>query len=297
MNYAFLALPAEKICESLEYNTPVPIVDGGLLVAIDDKFSALTHGFLETFSADWKCSSLQQMVENGFLESRSWNQTGPRSLFTRLLLMSAGITDAVFYKDEFSPVYQLANEVRVLPIGLVPMAVTVGEEDEKTGEMTWVTTPCETGLVHISNDTLENFAQALASQGKITVYPRHSTTVQVTCLKTALGKLLAMHAASADDWHADSIQGSLHILLDKFLESKECYCDIDVTSTLHRSCHDSGGMGDGVYVVYGHCSPYDENGWTDPREEDAEILAEARNHLLGGSDDLDWEKFTPKFGG
>ena len=194
MNYAFLALPAEKICESLEYDTPVPIVDGGLVVAIDDKFSALTHGFLETFSADWKCSSLQQMVENGFLESRSWNQTGPRSLFTRLLLMSAGITNAVFYKDEFSPVYQLANEVRVLPIGLVPMAVTVGEEDEETGEMTWVTTPCETGLVHISNDTLANFAQALASQGKLTVYPRHSTTVQVTCLKTALGKLLAMHA-------------------------------------------------------------------------------------------------------
>ncbi len=55
MNYAFLALPVEKVCESLDYNTPAPLSGSGTIVVIDDKFSALTHGFIETFS-DWRCS-------------------------------------------------------------------------------------------------------------------------------------------------------------------------------------------------------------------------------------------------
>lgn len=290
MNYAFLALPADKVCESLEYGVEVPLVGDGVVVVIDEKFSALTHGFIETFAKDWECSSLEKIVDRSFLETRSFGPTGPRNLFTRLMLMSAGITDPVFYKDDFMLMLHFSFGVRFLPVGLVP--VTRGSS------------PCEFGLVHTNNDVLSSLIKALASDNKLTIidvsnesFSDEPRLLKASCLKTALEGLLAMHAESTGDWDADNIQGCMQTLLDKYLESKECYCDIDVTSTLHRNCHDSGGLDDGVYVVYGNCSPYDEDGWTDPREEDPDTLAEARTHLLGDNSKLDWEKFTPKFGG
>jgi hypothetical protein len=42
---------------------------------------------------------------------------------------------------------------------------------------------------------------------------------------------------------------------------------------------------------------YDEDGWTDPRDDDAETVQEAKDCLLGEGSSGVWEKFTPQFGG
>jgi hypothetical protein len=291
-----LGIPVDDVAKAIEPDVSVTTGGQGIYVLIDEKFVALTHG-VGNFAENWDCPSLEQMVSDGYLQVSRGSYTGASAFFCRSLLMAAGITNPGFYADDCNLISPFIFEVKFLPVGVVPLEIK--------GE------PCQFGLVHVENEFLVNLIKGFAGQSKLNVVDPsqdydNPDPVKVSCLKTALSSLLDVHngieekglfddAASAK---AYGLEAWMQRLLDKFLESKDCYCDIEVASTYHGYIHEYGGMEEKVpYVVFGSMQSYDEDGWTDPRDDDAETVQQARDCLLGEGSSGDWQKLTPQFGG
>lgn len=294
-NYAFLGIPVDDVAKAIEPAVAVTTGSQGIYVLIDEKFVALTHG-VGNFAENWDCPSLDQMVSDGYWQESRGTYTGPSAFFCRLLLMSAGITNPGFYADDYyNPISPFIFEVKFLPIGVVPVEIK--------GE------PCQFGLVHVENEFLAKLIRGFAGQSKLNVVDPDDDNpepVKVSCLKSALRNLLDVHNSIEEKGLIDDaaalkaygLEAWMQRLLDKYLESKDCYCDIEVASTYYGNIHEYGGMEERVpYVVFGSMQSYDEDGWTDPRDDDAETVQQARDCLLGEGSSADWEKFTPQFGG
>ena len=295
-NYAFLGIPVDDVAKVLDPAVAVTTGSQGIYVQIDEKFVALTHG-LGNFAENWDCPSLDRMVSDGYLQASRGSYTGASAFFCRSLLMAAGITNPGFYADDCNLITPFIFEVKFLPVGVVPVEIK--------GE------PCQFGLVHVENEFLVNLIKGFAAQSKLSVVDpsqdyENPDPVKISCLKTALRNLLDTYNSIEENGLFDDaaqakaygLEAWMQRLLDKYLESKDCYCDIEVASTYYGSIHEYGGMEEKVpYVVFGSMQSYDEDGWTDPRDDDAETVQEAKDCLLGEGSSGVWEKFTPQFGG
>jgi hypothetical protein len=286
-NYAFLGIPVRDVAEAMPAGAEINMDTDGVYVLADDKFSELAHN-VKAFAKDWECSSVETMVSKGYLYAGSRSYTGPHAFFSRLILTAAGIASPIFYKDEFDLLPSLLFKINFLPVGLAPFTAN--------GK------PCEHSLVYVEDCVLVPLLKAFSAQKKLTVIDPaddwDTPPVKLTCVKTALQNLLSAYNPNADNSLRYGSEAWMKTFISKYLEAQDCSCFVDVGSTAHGDVHDLGGMEDGVpYVVYGGMCTYDEEGWSDPREEDPDTLQQAKDCLLGEGAPQEWEKLTPQFGG
>ena len=295
-NYCFLGIPVSEIVNNLNPSIAICTGNSGIYVVIDKRFVALADG-VENFSRNWKCSSVDRMVSEGFFDFPERSKEGANALFCRALLMTAGITDSKFYEGWNNLLNSLVSDIIIIPFDVIPIEIN--------GKI------CESGLVHVENSFLINLVTCFAENSRLTIVNpsqdcNKQNPVKVSCLKTALHNLLKIHSDLKEESINEdasmrkiySIEAWMHYLLDMYLESKDCYCDIRVASTYYGNVHRLGGMEPKVpYVVFGLMQSYDEDGWNNPRKSDPETLMQARDCLLGETSSGDWVKFTPQFGG
>jgi len=295
-NYCFLGMPVSDIINELPASIEVTICESGICVLIDKKFAALAGG-VKNFSMNFEYPTLDQMVSEGYFDVPYGSSGGPNSLFCRLLLMTAGITDSKFFEGWNNILDSLVSELKFLPVDIVHIEVNGN--------------PSEFGLVHVENRFLIDLAKCFAESSELSIlntnkYNEKRDIVNLKCLKNTLNILLKLHSDlkekcadnESNKQQVYSLEFWMHYFLDKYLESKGCYCDIQVASTYYGNVHKLGGMEYGVpYVIFNDMQRYDEDGWTDPREVDSESVIKVRNCLLGDNSTRDWEKYTPQFGG
>ena len=295
-NYCFLGMPVSDVVNELPPSIEVNICESGICVLIDKKFAALAVG-VKDFSMNFEYPTLDQMVSEGYFDVPYGSSGGPNALFCRLLLMAAGITDDKYFKGWNNLLSSLVSDLKFLPVYVVPIEINGN--------------PCESGLVHVENRFLIDLAECFAESSELSIlntnkYNDKRDIVNVKCLKNTLKILLKLHSdliekCADKDSHRQqvfSLEFWMHYFLDIYLESKGCYCDIQVASTFYGNVHKLGGMEPGVpYVIFENMQRYDEDGWTDPREVDSESVMKSRNFLVGETSTRDWVKYTPQFGG
>lgn len=286
-NYAFLGIPVRAVAEAMPAGVEINLDTNGVYVLVDEKFVQMAQS-VESYAKDWDCSSVETMVNDGYLYAQSGTHTGPMAFFSRLIFTAAGIASPIFYKEEFGLLSSVLFQIKFLPVGLAPFTAK--------GK------PCELGLVYVEDCVLVPLLKAFAENKQLTLFDPAENwddpPIKLSCVKTALQNLLAVYSGKQDGAICYGIEEWMRTFIRGYLELRDCSCNVDVGSTAHGAVHDLGGMEDGVpYVVYeGMCS-YDENGWDDPREEDPDTVQQVRDCLLGEESSQDWEKLTPQFGG
>lgn len=288
-NYAFLGIPVRDVAEAMPAGAEINMDTNGVYVLVDEKFVQLAQS-VEPFANDWDCSSVEIMVNDGYLYAQCITETGPMAFFSRLIFTAAGITSPIFYKEELGLLMSVLFQIKFLPVGLAPFTAR--------GK------PCELGLVYVEDCVLVPLLKALAETKQLTLLDPaenwNDPPIKLSCVKTALQNLLTVDSekTSQDGAIPYSIEEWMRIFIRGYLELRDCSSNVSVGSTAHGTVHDLGGMEDGVpYVVYDGMCSYDENGWDDPREEDPDTVQQIRDCLLGEGTSQDWEKLTPQFGG
>lgn len=295
-NYCFLGIQVGDIVNNLNLSIPIDAFSNGIFVVIDKKYEAFAQGNKE-FSTNWECSSIDRMITEGYLDIYCPSSDGPIALFCRNLLMAAGIKESYYYSGWNNIIDSLLMDVKILPFNVIPIEING--------------MALKYGLVHIENSFLINLIKCFAENMQLTITSplkdrNGMNPIIFPCIKTALHNLLRIHSSLNESGlnvdtcrhKAYSIEAWMHFLLDTFLESKGCYCDIRVASTYYGIVHKLGGMDPEVpYVIFGCLERYDENGWSDPRKSEAEIVTQAKDYLLGENSSGDWVKLTPQFGG
>ena len=344
-NYAGLAIPVAAIVQALKakiratpvtgadvnqrsFDDPPRIVEGpSMFVLLDEKFEELVRQ-ANLNSKLCNCPSFDAMLSNGYLDADvefrgRFNpnvgrrpKEGPNSFLARTILMAAGVRDASFYESGFGQAgdcFSLLKNVtgrtdcldgvKIFPCNTIRIDVNAK--------------PCP-GLAVVKDPLLQPFVESFAANGTLNVLDpgQARKTVTVPCLKSALGDLLEIHEAvpeaerdyEAIRYRAHALELWMHYLLDSYLESRECFCNIRVQSTYAGSAlADKGGMRAGKpYVIWGEgLYPYgedDEKGWSDPREQEDDDgcvppkkLLQAREILLGAKSSGDWVSLHPTF--
>ena len=121
-------------------------------------------------------------------------------------------------------------------------------------------------------------------------------------IKKALLELLEKHkqAGKAEEDYekqrkAYPVEKCIKLLMQGYISSLGFEVFIEVVSTYYSSPHDLGGMETDVpYIAYEGMDLLDENGWSDPRDDDPEFYEDFRSDFLGNKD---FQKYTPQFGG
>jgi hypothetical protein len=324
-NYAGIGILVADVVRSLKTKISIsPVMTDDLdpeaaFVFLNDRFAALAKasGFTQK---SWSCPSVESMLANGYLDaevefrnacsdlSSFLPNDGPNAFFTRTVLMASGLRDPSFYEsqivtlaDDHSVNWSIAAseqaKIKIFPCGILPIKVR-GKS-------------CK-GLA-MARGALVPILKSYAAQGKLNILNplKAREAVVVPCLKSALNDLLKLHekiAESDEDYDkkrykASAIELWMHKLIDGYLESRECFCDIRIQSSYMGHLMNKGMKAAVPYVTFGRgLTVYGEDGWNDPREDKDEDgckppsrLILARDLLLGPNAEGDWMKLLPKF--
>ena len=291
-NYAMRAVSIPDFIDSLKSGISVPINKSGIYVILDDKFRKLCELHMPQSFRESECGSAELIEENGFRETTSFSFKGPSCAFTAVIASACGLSDSSFYSSPDGYIARLPvnmkGDMQIFPSNMI--AISLNGKQIKGA------------LVYCpEHSVLHCLVCFLSSQNLLSVVSRDDTKFSlIPCLKTSLKLLLKSHHYSLgkDNNTIYAYEYWMRFLIDAFLESRECYQTIEVLSSNFGSVIDYGGMRENVpYISIGSISSYDENGWDDPADSEPEVVSKIRTALFGKKSKIEFEKFTPQFGG
>jgi hypothetical protein len=295
--YQFLGIKVIDSVNSLEYDRKVDINsdDPNIFVKLDKKYAKLLDSNKSLLS-DSKFSELDNMTVQGFMDINSRSADGPTGTFIRSLLIASGIRHESFYKTDL--VLGMLFDVEFLPQKFTPVLYKSSDSEPEVQNC---------GIVEVNNKFLAELIRGLADSGDLNVQdPRKSSgTYIIPCFRKALENLLKMHESAVKAKESASYEGMNKIYafekwMNRLINNLSCNwgydCKFDVVSSFYGDLFREGGMERNIpYIVFDEL--YSIESWEDPREVCPENLAEAKSLILAEDSPIEWQLFSPQFGG
>jgi len=292
-NYAFLGVPLATFIENLPEEAMVYLEPDETLVLLDEKFESAL-GKLPEKIREWECCNLEKLISEGPKEIMSRSYTGPTTCINLALMAAAGVSPEVITKfHEFGE----EGKVDLMPcdIDVLPSAfcrVVHKREGELRGAVK------VEGLLGDLAKVCLNCIETSETDDDYNDVPLLSFN-----LSEALKNLMDHLEDGCDMWVEQLCAKLIRLYLkphEEYVDEEDQWTwDIGVTSTRYGDVHNSGGMETGeLYIaVEGEMQSYDEEGWDDPRKSYPVTLAKMKEMLFGPDSTIEFEKYTPKFGG
>lgn len=302
-NYAFLGYPVKDFLEKIS-ETDVPILEDKIYLVLDDKFEKA----MECLPEDLRTrndSNIDFIVKIGPSEIHNPpKQDGPTSKIVTAILSASGISNELLGDVDFRSelVESLHRELFVLPTDLIEYRYA---GDELPGY----------GAVEIGeNPLMQTLVKGLANLGRLTVLEgvtqdedwNEVPNLSIHNFKSTLEGLVEKRAS----------EDLVSVLLNQFIKPRETFVeeldewtwDVGVVSTRYGDVHSLGGMESReLYLTISDFAPqvlgdfggfaYDEDGWEDPRETNPEMVEKMKEILFGEGSDVEFQVYTPQFGG
>lgn len=309
-NYAMLAMSLPDFIGTLKKDIKVPIETDADFVALDKKFDDLLKESKNVLG-DSEFVTTSKIADAGFSESSSHSNEGPKKALITSLLMGAGINNPIFFDwENCNLVSKLAWNIKIFPRVLIKHL-----HSEKKVE-------CES-LVLLGGDSLNDFlaiiSTCLYKIGKINLVtgkPKDEYgydlkdengdriyTFTIPCFKTAIEDLFSLYKETLKEKTGshlaklDAIHDWMQFIIKLYVGTLGFDEELEVISTNYGSVHDFGGMEEDIpYVSIRGLQQYDEDGWTNPREDDAEFVSDLENAIVQDSG-REFAVYTPQFGG
>ena len=327
--YDILAISVAEFIDSLEKNILVPLKkptspwgeNSDLNIALDDKFTKLCESNMPSSFLGTEYRSSKEIAHSGFLDKGFlWKEDGsfiglaypgPASVFTGVILSTAGIKDSVFFEEQCQMIWRFNEraKLKILPMHLVKYLV----HDHEYGF----------GIAQIQDESiLASIVSSLEKQKLLTtfkscIYDKENkkveVSVEVSCLKTSLSNLLEeweKYIGIDDDVARKKISACenwMQDLINDFINFKHPYGfgigiisssvqNNDIPPHVHywSPGPDNGGMKEDVpYILASDKEP--ENHWADPSaQENDNSIQRLKEILFGKNTSLKFERFTPQ---
>ena len=281
-NYATLAISVPDFLEELKPGITFPLSYQGTYLKLDDKFSGFYKIYRpESLPSMGEVADFSEIAESGFLEKS--NSRGPDRVsasFSAAIIRAAGITDPVFFQD-FSFFPNLMKDLVFFPCKSVPFVCNGS--------------PVKETFCCLPSGVLASLAQGLGALNKLTILEADydSFPLSVACLRSGVEGLLRGHSQTES---GDSYEYWIQVLVNQYLQSRDCWRDVEVISSRWSDdWADLGGLKKDVpYISLGGLQEYNEDGWSDPRETNPDMVDEVSTILLGKKSKKKFGKFTPE---
>ena len=289
-NYAMRAVSVPDILNAIKPGVSFPIMDAGIYVIIDEKFSKLCELHMPKCIREPEEGFVKHISDNkSYITSEYITELAAPLAFSAVIASACGICDPAFYstdKRDLNLPMSLKGEMKIYPCMMIGFTL-----NEVALNDTVVFVPERT--------VLKCMASFLGKKNMLTVVPCDYHTnkpLKVSCLKTSLENLFRAHQNSGVDHYA--LEDWMAFLVMGFLQSNNCYIHIGAVSTYHGDVLDYGGMKEHIpYISIGDLEEYNEDGWYDPKEKMRWVVKEFKSILIGKKSKIVFDTFTPQFGG
>lgn len=265
-----------------------------IFVKLDEKYSKILDAN-KPLLADSRFSQLDQMTAQSFMEINGRSCNGPTGTFIRSILLAAGIKEDNFYKTNL--ISDILVDVEFLPHKFTPLVFMSKDFDEDQN--------C--AVVEVNNKILAELIRGLVHAGELNVQDPKKTQgcYVIPCMRKALENLLEMYESTVNAKESSSYEGrdkiyALEKWMRRLISKYGLYLGIDINfevlSSFYGDLIRDGGMERNIpYIVFDDI--YYIEDWEDPRVACPEKLAEAKKFILEEGSPIEWELFSPQFGG
>jgi len=288
-----------------EYSN-VDLIPGGVLFAIDDKFHN-RYKELQELHPDVLKFEPNEIFQGGY--------HGDYMEIGKFLLLCSGMNAKIFVEDAFCDFSSLFGEIKFYPFKEL-IHLVENENVEKNCD--YVRVP--EGLLALilrGEENHETLSVCSGNRGYDSDDEYDSDSDEpdsffVAEVKSSLDSLTKKHLEEGRQNNYSYLLSSrlghqdwIRHILEKYLEQYgiySYYTYFEVVSTRHGDVLQLGGMVNDVpYFAYSGMRPYNEDGWDDPRNDEADIKKmELLEVIFFGAErdsTLGFKKYTPQFGG
>jgi hypothetical protein len=309
-NYAMLAISLPDFIETLNKDIKIPLETNADYVVLDKKFDVLLKESPEAIRNS-EFDTAAKIADLGFTETNGHSYKGPKIALISALPSGAGLSNPIFFDSEScNLVSHMAWKPKIFPRVLLKHLSSEKKLD------------CES-LVLLGgdrlNDVLAMISTCLYKLGKInlvdgkvkdengfdlededgnTIY-----TFTIPCFKTAIEDLFSLYKDTVKEktgshlGKLDAIHYWMQYIINLYVGTLGFDEEMEVESTNFGVVHDFGGMEEDIpYISIRGLQSYDEDGWTNPRDEDSDFVRDLENAIVQDSG-KEFSVFTPQFGG